>query len=272
MYLFSILACALALMTWWVHTFLGHRVVLKPMLAAEFSSFARATIEVCWHATTLMLFAVCGVLVAATISADQSTGQLLWLIAFSATVPFAGLFIFISHRRFGRWWKMPQSFLLGSVGLASSLAWFFPIQVSLKTGYAIILASLLLLLALLHVLWALGNPWPGKSSQELSLMVVGNKPGASFPGSTLTFAVAAFLGGAGAAVLVNMANADISLLSGFIWFLAGMFLLRGVAGYIDPLLRPWTKNMPFKHWNQVLYSPVSLLMGMLALGLALGGT
>ena len=273
MFALAALASATALGTWWIHTFLGHRVVLNPMLRADYQPFARATMEVCWHITTLFLGIITGMLMVATVHPDPAVSRLFLAISLIFSLPSALMFPVIAKRRFGRWLAMPQFFLLGSIALCTTSGLVWPIQVSTAAGLSVCLGSMLLVLAVLHLAWAQGSSWPSKSRAELGALVVGQTSEKPFPGKGLTLVVTLFLGLAGVTLITGaLMDWPAQPYLGFTWFLAVIFIARGFLGYFDPVLRPWTKSMPFKHWNQVLYSPISLLMGLLALGLALGGS
>ncbi|CAM2069509.1 DUF3995 domain-containing protein [Sulfidibacter corallicola] len=278
MHLFAALTATLALFAFWLHTFVGHRAVLLPVRQATISSFARATSEVCWHFVTYVLAMTAALSMAASIPtlSGPAAPWLLWAVI-AIQLPFAVLFLAVSRVTFHSFTTLPQSPLLGGIALLAGLELVFPIQLPLKLGLALLLTLCLSILALFHVLWAFGVTWPAKSQPELGELVVGNPstpesadgPVRPFPGRGLTLIVAAALVGAGLwMLLAAIPWGHHGLLNTGAWVVGGVFLLRGIAGYLETRLRPWTRKLAYHHWNRVLYSPLCLIMAGMAIGIA----
>jgi len=261
-----------ALSTWWIHTFLGGRRILEPLQNAEMPRFAKATMSVCWHATTHCLSLVVISLVGASFWGSEGVRQGLLTLVIAFCLPAAGIFLVISKKTYGRWLTMPQSFLLGHIALWSSLALFRPVWLAAGTCLSILLGVLLLLLAALHFLWARGSSWPSRSQEELVQLVVGQPKGHPFPGAKMTLAVAYGLAGFGVFMFLPVwTNVPGVYYRVFVLGLAVLFALRGFGGYFEPYLRPWTVDLPYGYWNRVLYSPICLAMGGMAFAIAYFG-
>jgi len=134
---------------------------------------------------------------------------------------------------------------------------------------ALFLVLVFLALAGLHVYWACGGLWPGKDPQSFLEYVVGASPSGRMPGAVACLVVAVVLS---IAALLPMALLDwvsipFSRLAGYLC--ATVFLLRGVYGYADHLVRPATRGTSFFRLNRVLYSPLCLLLGGLMLYLSM---
>jgi hypothetical protein len=122
------------------------------------------------------------------------------------------------------------------------------------------LAAVLSALAALHIAWALGLNWPAPKGEKLAFYVT---TGARRPGRVITFAVASAII-AGAAVILAFrarlsepwgAFANVGYVG-----LAGVFLLRGAAGYV-PAFWQAAQGRPFHRLNRLYYSPLCLLIG-----------
>ncbi len=121
-------------------------------------------------------------------------------------------------------------------------------------------------LAGLHVYWGFGGRWPGTDEETLAATVVGTPAGTKMPGTLPCLGVAGLL--VAAAVLILSARGIVEglppvLASGGAWVVAGVLLLRGVAGYFDTVIRPETIGTPFVRLNRVLYSPLCLALSAL---------
>lgn len=104
---------------------------------------------------------------------------------------------------------------------------------------------LLTLLSGLHLYWAAGGLWPGKTRQELSAKVIGDRP---LPGRAACITVA---------VLVILGPALLPRLAAFI------FCLRGILGMLEIHLRPSIRGTPYQSLSKRIYSPLSFLIGVL---------
>ncbi len=126
---------------------------------------------------------------------------------------------------------------------------------------AVILAFVLLVLAAIHILWALGYWWPIRDEPALARAVVGAPGISKMPGAVPSSVVAVALiwaacwhwVGPGLGPVINRLG---------LFALAGIFALRGMA----PFLPAWQRALPeepFRTNDRHLYGP-------LCLGLAVG--
>lgn len=257
MFLFPVLIFLVALFTFWLHTFVGGRLVLAPVFAAKLSRLARGTMAAGWHFITYFLALN---VVAAAFAAFPGNDTNLLLALALLNLPFAILFLSVSLFHFRSLSKLPQSSLLGTIGLLALLAYFFPITLPIKVGFALAAMLALLMIAAIHVAWAFGSPWPAANHQDLIELVVGQERDQPFPGRAMTLAVAALLCVAAGLTLATALMPDSRLLQNLTWLLALVLALRGCLGFFEGRLRPWTRRLPYHHWNRVLYSPLCLLL------------
>jgi hypothetical protein len=129
-------------------------------------------------------------------------------------------------------------------------------------------------LALVHIYWAFGGYWPGRSEETLARTIVGGPPGMRMPSPLVCLGVALVLIGA-AWVVVAASNMVESMVSpgvcrGLAFFGAFILLLRGVGGFFEVRFRPLIRGSRYERLNTVLYSPVSLVLAVLTLVSARG--
>ena len=133
----------------------------------------------------------------------------------------------------------------------------------------IILITLLLLfmiiLAGLHIYWGHGGLWPGKDKQDLIDKVYGE--GSAFPSITACYAVAVLLLIAGLLPFFSL-----KLLPSYgLWqyfsygnyIVAFVFLVRGIAGLF--LFNEKSKTKIFVYYNRIIYSPLTIVLGLVYL-------
>jgi hypothetical protein len=106
---------------------------------------------------------------------------------------------------------------------------------------ALIVISMLIALAALHLYWGLGGRWPGHDDQTLVEMVVGRTSGMKAPDFWACMFVATAL----------MASAAL------VAFACGVFALRGIAGFV-PGIFSYADGTPFARLNVIFYSPQCL--------------
>ncbi|MCW7505325.1 DUF3995 domain-containing protein [Leptospira paudalimensis] len=123
---------------------------------------------------------------------------------------------------------------------------------------------LLIILAFIHMYWAFGGLWPGKNQQDLVNKVFGR--GTHFPSPFSCFVVAIGLVLFSSLPVIWLVRNDLefspeitNLIRYGMIFVAIVFLLRGILGYL-----PWVT----KHWEPIfvrytkrIYNPLSLLIG-----------
>jgi len=137
---------------------------------------------------------------------------------------------------------------------------------------AILVVIVLLVIALLHLLWAAGSHWPAVDEKTLAKTVVGSAGIQKMPSRLASLIVAVVLAGAAHVVL-----AYAGLMPGFMLFrmyrilLVAMILVfsfRGLAAYI-PQWRAMTPEQPFARLDQTRYGPLCIVIAALLLDVAL---
>jgi hypothetical protein len=128
---------------------------------------------------------------------------------------------------------------------------------------AVLAAAALLALALLHLVWAAGSPWPARTAAELHALVVGGKPRSVMPPPWASVGVAIVLalfavGALAVRGLVPTPAPDVVRV--LTWIAAGILVARGVGGFFEGWLRPDAASQPFARWNRRVYSPLCLLL------------
>ena len=130
--------------------------------------------------------------------------------------------------------------------------------------WALVLTSFLIVLALLHLYWAVGGRWPGHDDQSMVERVVGRTPGMKAPRFWLAFAVTVALMMSAALVAVTgglVPHPNLpwgkSIVSLGFWISGAVFAVRGVAGFVPGVFR-YAEGTPFMQLNQWFYSPLCL--------------
>lgn len=127
------------------------------------------------------------------------------------------------------------------------------------TWLALTLSFVLVMIAAVHLLWALGYWWPVRSETALARTVVGAEGIERMPNAAqCSFVVVALLFAAAWPWLMADGVAPFGALGG--WVLTGVFLGRGVAGFV-PAWRRLTPEQPFATLDQKFYSPLCLALG-----------
>ncbi len=128
---------------------------------------------------------------------------------------------------------------------------------------AVFIALVLGTTAALHLYWALGGLWPGRSAADLESRVIGSRTG-RMPPPLLTIGVALAIGLAGLWPLMYLGQVASPLPRGLVvagmWVLAGIFLLRGLVAYV-PGLWQGGQDLPFYRLNRRWFSPLILAIG-----------
>lgn len=136
---------------------------------------------------------------------------------------------------------------------------------------AVLLAVLLVIAGVLHLVWAAGNMWPFRDEKDLLVKVFSDAE--KLPPNPLTAAVGIALVGA---AYVALAAAEPSLRLPFvadwlytfgIWALFVVMALRGVLEPIVYLVKP--ANPVYQRFDRTVYSPLCVLLALLALVIAL---
>jgi len=130
--------------------------------------------------------------------------------------------------------------------------------------FAIVAVGGLVAAGTLHIYWAVGGRWPGSDRTDLARKVVGDTD--DFPSAAMTFGVAGLLlvaalvvGGASGMWTVPVSN---RLVTGAAWMVAGVLLVRGVAGLtISGAREIRGRGTPFTRRDLRIYSPFVLALG-----------
>ncbi len=124
-----------------------------------------------------------------------------------------------------------------------------------------ILVILLAALGAVHAAWGAGGRWPARNEAELVGLVIGRTRNGKMAPAAACFAVAGCLfAAAGLAATVSPVSPAWQRAAYF--GAAGVFLLRGLAGFIGPLWR-YAAGTPFFRLNQRFYSPLCLILAAL---------
>jgi hypothetical protein len=130
----------------------------------------------------------------------------------------------------------------------------------MMTIIAAAMSIVLAAVSLVHFYWAFGGLWPGHDAKSLADAVIGDPRLAKLPPAHVTLIVAVLIAIAAAWPLVAPHMPLLALAKFGSFLLAGVFLLRGVAGYA-PFFRRRHSLQPFAKFNRLLYSPLCLLLG-----------
>jgi len=140
---------------------------------------------------------------------------------------------------------------------------------------AILVVIVLLAIAGLHLLWAIGSHWQAPDEETLAKTVVGSKSIKKMPPRLASLLVAIVMIGAAHVVLVYA-----GLMPGLMLFqmyriiLVAMILVfsfRGLAAYI-PYWRAMVPEQPFARLDQTRYGPLCIVIAALLLDVALTGS
>lgn len=138
---------------------------------------------------------------------------------------------------------------------------------------AMFTTTLLIFLSLVHIYWGLGGLWPGKTKQDLIDRVFGK--GTQFPSTFSCFFVATGLFLFSALPWIWMLRFSLeldhqtaNLLSYLLYFVSGIFLLRGVLGYLPILTKQWKPI--FVYYTKRIYNPLCIFLGITFLVMMIG--
>ena len=123
----------------------------------------------------------------------------------------------------------------------------------------------------LHTAWAVGATWPAPDAPTLARLVVGAQ---ALPPAWATAVVAVLLMAAAALVLARGGVVDLPaprwLPAVGTWTVAVTLGLRGAAGLVGSGVAVAAGVSGYPHWDFLLYSPLCLLLALLAGRVALG--
>ncbi len=131
------------------------------------------------------------------------------------------------------------------------------------TLLALFASTILVVIAAIHLLWAIGFWWPIKDEAELARAVVGTKGIQSMPGAVpCSIVVVALLF---AAAWPWFPDTPIKGLGLFI--IAIVFQLRAIIAYA-PFMKRATPEQPFRKLDETYYAPLCILLGIVFMILA----
>ena len=133
-------------------------------------------------------------------------------------------------------------------------------------GLAIGLSVVLIALAALHLLWAIGYWIPIRDEEQLAKAVVGTRHITRMPGAVPCALVTLAL--TFAAILPH--NPDFPARNLLMPAIAAVFLARGAAAFV-PAWRKRVPQEPFATLDRSVYGPLCLIIGIGYLTLTLGG-
>lgn len=131
------------------------------------------------------------------------------------------------------------------------------------TLLALLASAGLIVIAAVHLLWALGFWWPIKDEAELARTVVGSKGIQKMPGAVACSLVVVALLFAAAWPWF----ADSTLKSLGLFGIAIVFQLRAVAAY-TPMMKRATPEQPFRRLDETFYAPLCIVFGIIFMILA----
>lgn len=127
------------------------------------------------------------------------------------------------------------------------------------------IASVLVVIAGWHLIWAFGSHWPAKTEAALAKAVVGTRGVTKMPRKIASAGVAVLLLIAALWALMLRDLGPFSTPKFIDLFMGGgiaaVFTIRGIAGFM-PAMERYTPEQPFLYLNRRFYSPLCLLLGM----------
>jgi hypothetical protein len=128
---------------------------------------------------------------------------------------------------------------------------------------ALLASAGLIIIAAVHLLWALGIWWPIKDESALARAVVGSKGIKNMPSATSCSLVVVALLFAAAWPWFP----DSSLKSLGLFGIAVVFQLRAIAAYAS-LMKRATPEQPFRRLDETYYAPLCMVFGVIFMVLA----
>jgi len=131
------------------------------------------------------------------------------------------------------------------------------------TLLALLASTGLIVIAAVHLLWALGYWWPINDEAELARAVVGSKGIEKMPGAVACSLVVVALLFAAAWPWLP----DSTLKSTGLFGIAIVFQLRAVVAY-SPLMKRLSPEQPFRRLDEAYYAPLCIAFGIVFMILA----
>lgn len=131
------------------------------------------------------------------------------------------------------------------------------------TFVALIVSASLVVIAAVHLLWALGYWWPIKNEAELARTVVGTKGVVKMPGAiACSLVVVALLFAAAWPWFPE------TPIKGFgLFIIAIVFQIRAIIAYA-PFMKRTTPEQPFRKLDETYYAPLCIALGIVFMILA----
>lgn len=129
----------------------------------------------------------------------------------------------------------------------------------------VFVSNVLLYLSVLHIYWAFGGLWPGKTKQELIDMVFGK--GETFPSrfaclfvstSLLFFTLLPFVWTFRTDLMLS--EDKVFSLKLILYLISLIFLLRGFLGYLPFVTKMWKPI--FNYYTKRIYNPLCIFLGI----------
>ena len=118
------------------------------------------------------------------------------------------------------------------------------------------ISLILVIIAVVHMVWAFGKWWPAGNERDLARMVVGSRGIERMPSSSACAAVAITV--SAAAIWPWL---ELGAISSFgLFALALVFATRGLATY-TPLAKKFGPEEPFATYDRRYYAPLCLIIG-----------
>ena len=131
------------------------------------------------------------------------------------------------------------------------------------TFLALIASAGLIVIAAMHLLWALGYWWPIKDEAELARAVVGTRGIEKMPGAVpCALVVVALLFAAAWPWFPEGPLKSLGLFG-----IAVVFQLRAIAAY-SPLMKRLAPEQPFRRLDEAYYAPICIFFGIVFMILA----
>lgn len=131
------------------------------------------------------------------------------------------------------------------------------------TGLALFASATLVVIAAIHLLWALGYWWPIKDEAALARAVIGTKGVTRMPGPVAcSLVVVALLFAAAWPWFPDFAFKAAGLVG-----IALIFQVRAAVAYA-PLMKRATPEQPFRAYDEKYYAPLCMVFGIVFMLLA----
>lgn len=124
-------------------------------------------------------------------------------------------------------------------------------------------SAVLIVIAAVHLLWALGIWWPIKDEADLARAVVGSKGITRMPGPVAcSLVVVALLFASAWPWLPESTLRTLGLFA-----IAFVFQLRAIVAYA-PMMKRMSPEQPFRRLDEAYYAPLCIILGLIFMILA----